>query len=100
MFNDKKGGPQPGPFGQDCTPPQGDCPGACPVKNGIFSSYIATGKLECGINYDCCTCKLMQCDECVELSCNGDQGCYGAGNIVINGAASGAIISCSGDVSC
>ena len=42
----------------------------------------------------------MQCDECVELSCNGDQGCYGAGNIVINGAASGAIISCSGDVSC
>ena len=92
------GGPRLGPYNQDCTPSQGDCPSQCGV---IGEAYKGTGKLECTHNYDCCTCGIMECRDCFELNCNGDQSCFGAKNIQIFGnKVSGALISCNGDVSC
>lgn len=93
-----KGGPRMGPYGQDCTPSQGDCPSQCGV---IGEALKGTGKIECTHNFDCCTCGIMECRDCYELNCNGDQSCLGAKNIQIFGnKAAGAIISCNGDISC
>ena len=89
-----------GYYGQDCTPGQGDYPQACPTVGEEIRSSNALKKIECTHNFDCCTCGRMICGpDCQELVCNGDSGCYGVRGIEIEGASTGAVINCNGDVS-
>ena len=96
-----------GSWGQYCALGVDDpLPSVC--ESAANSISVNEGKIECSANFDCCPCQQMICgvygddnQNCDELNCNGDWGCYGVRDIQVYGSSdSGALISCNGDESC
>mmetsp|Transcript_53928 Transcript_53928/g.66096 ORF Transcript_53928/g.66096 Transcript_53928/m.66096 type:complete len:898 (-) Transcript_53928:214-2907(-) len=82
-----------------CTPGNDDNPPDNCVFNQTLSSF--EGRVICNENFDCCLCGQIICEDCIDVTCGGDESCLGVNPIKIDGSdTSFAVMNCNGDISC